>query len=46
MERVKFGDKSYLEYSPAEAGESAAITDINRVLATWAAVREREPARS
>jgi len=40
MERVKFGDRTYLEYSPAEAGESSAIDDINRVLATWAPVRE------
>jgi 5,5'-dehydrodivanillate O-demethylase len=40
MERVKFGDRTYLEYSPAEAGESAAIDDINRVLATWSALRE------
>ena len=39
LERVKFGDTSYLEYSPAEAGDSAAVDDINRVLATWAAVR-------
>ena len=40
MERVKFGDRTYLEYSPAEAGQSTAIDDINRVLATWATVRE------
>ena len=40
METVKFGDHTYLDYSPAEAGASAAIDDINRVLATWAAVRE------
>ena len=40
MERVKFGDKTYLDYSPAEAGASSAIADINRVLATWANVRE------
>ena len=40
MEKVKFGDRTYLEYSPAEAGQSAAIDDINRVLATWAEVRE------
>lgn len=40
MERVKFGDRTYLEYSPAEAGESAAIDDINRVLATWSHLRE------
>ena len=40
MERGKFGDKTYLEYSPAEAGESDAIADINTVLATWSAVRE------
>jgi 5,5'-dehydrodivanillate O-demethylase len=40
MERVKFGDRTYLEYSPAEAGESEAIDDINRVLATWAHLRE------
>ncbi len=40
MERVKFGDRTYLEYSAAEAGESAAIGEINEVLATWAAVRE------
>ncbi len=40
MERVKFGDRTYLEYSPAEAGESAAIDDINSVLATWAHLRE------
>jgi 5,5'-dehydrodivanillate O-demethylase len=40
MERVKFGDRTYLEYSAAEAGESTAIADINAVLATWAGVRE------
>jgi 5,5'-dehydrodivanillate O-demethylase len=40
MERVKFGDRTYLEYSPAEAGDSAAIDDINRGLATWAPIRE------
>jgi len=40
MERVKFGDRTYLEYSPAEAGDSAAIDDINAVLATWASVRD------
>lgn len=40
MERVKFGDRTYLEYSAAEAGQSAAIADINAVLATWAGVRE------
>jgi 5,5'-dehydrodivanillate O-demethylase len=40
MERVKFGDRTYLEYSPAEAGQSSAIEDINRVLATWGSVRE------
>ena len=40
MERVKFGDRTYLEYSPAEAGKSEAIDDINRVLATWAPIRE------
>src|SRR5262249_20887483 len=39
METVKFGDRTYLDYSPAEAGDSAALDDINRVLATWAAVR-------
>ena len=39
MEKVKFGDATYLDYSPAEAGDSAAIGDINRVLATWANVR-------
>jgi 5,5'-dehydrodivanillate O-demethylase len=44
MEHVKFGDKTYLEYSPAEAGESAAIDDINTVLRTWAAMREPAPA--
>jgi 5,5'-dehydrodivanillate O-demethylase len=41
LERVKFGDKTYLEYFPAEAGDSAAVDAINRTLATWAAVRER-----
>ena len=40
MEKVKFGDRTYLEYSPAEAGQSQAIDDINSVLATWADVRE------
>ena len=40
MERVKFGDRTYLEYSPAEAGDSAAIDDINAVLKTWASVRD------
>jgi 5,5'-dehydrodivanillate O-demethylase len=40
MERVKFGDKTYLEYSAPEAGDSDAIADINAVLATWASVRE------
>ncbi|MBI2766394.1 MAG: aromatic ring-hydroxylating dioxygenase subunit alpha [Chloroflexi bacterium] len=40
LERVKFGDRTYLEYSPAEAGHSSAIGDINRVLATWAPIRE------
>jgi 5,5'-dehydrodivanillate O-demethylase len=39
MEKVKFGDRTYLDYSPAEAGDSTAIGDINRVLATWAKVR-------
>jgi 5,5'-dehydrodivanillate O-demethylase len=43
MERVKFGDRTYLEYSPAEAGQSSAIDDINRVLATWAPLRESVP---
>jgi 5,5'-dehydrodivanillate O-demethylase len=43
MEQVKFGDKTYLEFTPAEAGNSAAIDDINAVLATWAAVREAVP---
>jgi 5,5'-dehydrodivanillate O-demethylase len=43
MERVKFGDRTYLDYAPAEAGDSEAIEDINRVLATWSQMRE--PAR-
>ena len=40
MERVKFGDRTYLEYSPAEAGDSEAIGAINQVLATWATIRD------
>jgi 5,5'-dehydrodivanillate O-demethylase len=40
MEHTKFGDRTYLDYSPAEAGDSEAIADIQAVLATWASVRE------